>query len=973
MLSQSTQLRAAFHATLTGVLLIGGGLASPSALAAQAPTDTLPAPPAPLTAVERAGSVDPVLSLPLDTRLPLDPEVRAGQLENGLRYFIRRNTKPEHRLELRLAVDAGSILEREDERGLAHFVEHMAFNGTRRFAKQAIVHYLESVGMRFGADLNAYTGFDETVYMLTLPSDRPDAVARGIEILGDWAQAISFDSVEVELERPVVIEEWRQGQGVEARLRDAQLPVVFQGSRYAERLPIGDTAVVRNATAAQLRGFYESWYRPELMTVVAVGDVDPAATEADIRRRFGALKNPSSPEPRIQTPLPGHARTLISIVRDEEATSTSVGVLYKRDAARMVTLRDYRSELVAALYDHMFNSRLYELAQSRDAPFLGAGSSKARIVRGGDAYTLGAAVVDSGVIQGLRAILLEAARADRHGFTASELERARSDVMRAMERAFDEREKTVSSAYAGEYVDAGLEGTPYLSTEDAWTLHQRFLPTITLAEVNSLARALISDSNRVVLVTAPAREDIQPPGEEELLAVFDEVDAASVDAYVDEGADSPLVATLPEAGPVTETRVDTASGVVEWRLDNGARVLLKPTSFKDDEILLAASSPGGNSLAPDSTFLSASMSATIATIGGAGTLDQVQLEKALAGKAVRVSPSIGQTEEAISGAASPRDLETLLQLVHLYFTAPRRDSVAFAAFQTRVRAYLDNRDRSPEAALADTLQVVLTSHNPRALPLTMERFDTVELDRALEFYRDRFSNAGDFTFVLVGNVDTAAVRPMVERWLGSLPATGRLESWRDVGIHAPDGVVKREVRRGLEPKAQTRLVFHGPATATDLAERYAMAAMSELLEMRLRDRLREELGGTYGVSVSGSLSRVPRAEFAVSIAFGSAPLRVEELTSAVFAEVGRLSDEDASPEEMDRVKEILRRALETGAEQNGYWLSQILAYDRDGLPLSGISQEVSFVDALTTARVREAAGRYLDREQYVLVSLLPER
>lgn len=974
MSQQSSPLRtaalAAASLALAGMLLAPGAPCPSGMLGAQAAQGA--AAPA-LDSTERAGAVEWLATAPPDAPLPEDPAVRAGRLENGLRYFVRRNSRPEHRLELRLAVDAGSILERDDERGLAHFVEHMAFNGTRRFAKQAIVSYLESVGMRFGADLNAYTGFDETVYMLTLPSDRPDAVARGIEILGDWAQAITFDSLEVERERPVVIEEWRQDQGADARLRDAQLPAIFQGSLYAERLPIGDTSVVRHATVEQLRRFYETWYRPELMTIVAVGDVDASAMEREIRRRFGVLRNPPSPEPRPRTAVPGHARTIVSVVRDEEATATSVSVLYKRDPAPTATVGDYRRQLVEALYDQMLNARLYEVAQSPDAPFLGAGSSKGRFVRAGDAYTLGAAVSDTGVLPGLRALLVEAARVDRHGFVASELERARSDVLRAMERAYDEREKTVSSAYAGEYVSAALEGDPYLSTADAWLLHQRFVPAITLAEVNALARDFISDSNRVVLVSAPARGDVRLPDERALLDVFDEVDAARVAPYVDDVAETPLVAEPPVPGQVVATRVDSAAGVTEWRLQNGVRILLKPTTFRDDQILLAAASPGGNSLAPDSTFLSASMSATVAALGGAGTLDQIQLEKALAGKAVTVSPSIGQIEEGISGSASPRDFETLLQLVHLYFTAPRRDTAAFAAFQARVRAYLENRDRNPEAALADTLQVILTSHNPRALPLTAARFGTVELDRALAFYRDRFADASDFTFVLVGNLDTAAIRPLMERWVGSLPAAGRQESWRDAGIRAPEGVVTREVHRGVEPRAETRLVFHGPATRSDLAERYTLSAMAQLLDMRLRDKLREELGGTYGASVSGSLAREPRPEYAVSISFGSDPRRVDELTAVVFEEVARLGDALPLDGEVDKVKEMMRRSLETGLEQNGYWLGQLLSYDRQGLPLADIAHEQRFVEALTPAMIRDAARRYLDREQYVLVSLLPER
>lgn len=928
-----------------------------------------------LDTIERAGSSEDALlfSTPLDAALPLDGDVRAGRLENGLRYYVRRNTRPEHRLELRLAVDVGSVLEDEHQRGLAHFVEHMAFNGTKRFARQAIVSYLESVGMRFGADLNAYTGFDETVYTLTLPSDRPEALARGIEILGDWAHAITFDSLEVERERPVVIEEWRQGQGAGARLRDAQLPVLFQGSRYARRLPIGDTSVVRHATVAELRAFYTTWYRPELMTVVAVGDVDPARMEAEIRRRFSVLHDSGTVLPRPLTTVPGHAETLVSIVRDTEATSTSVSLIYKRDPAPLQTVGDYRRQLVEALYEQMLNARLYEVAQRPGAPFLGAGSSKGRFVRAKDAYSLSAAVADTGVLDGLRALLVEAARVERYGFLPSELDRARSDLLRGMELVYAERAKTVSAAYASEYVNAALDDEPYLSTSDAWTLHQRFVPTIAIDEVNALARDFITDSNRVVLVSAPSNDAVRIPDEAALLAVFDQVRSAGITPYVDDIADVPLVATVPKPGRVLASSTDSVSAVTEWRLSNGVRVLVKPTRFKDDQVLLAASSPGGNSLAPDSTFLSASMGATAALLGGVGAFNQVQLEKALSGKAVSVTPSIGQVEEGISGSASPQDLETLFQLVHLFFTEPRRDTAAFQSFQARARSYLENRDRDPSSVLTDTLQVTLTNHDPRAQPMTPERFAQLDLDTALDFYRDRFANAGDFTFAIVGNVDTTTLRPLVERWLASLPSTGRVESWRDVGVRAPAGIVRRELHRGVENKADTRLVFHGDADRTDLAERYAMGAMAQVLDMRLRDKLREELGGTYGASVSSSLAREPRAEFLVSIAFGSDPSRVQELTDAVFAEIDSLKKTEPTTEELGKVQEIMRRNLETGLEQNGYWLGQILSYDRQGLPLADIASERSYVDALTPSAVRAAARRYLDDRQYVLVSLLPEK
>jgi zinc protease len=905
------------------------------------------------------------------TPLPSDSAVRAGTLPNGLRYYVRRNAKPEHRAELRLVVDAGSVLEDSTQRGLAHLLEHMAFNGTRHFEKQALVHYLERVGMRFGPDVNAYTGFDETVYMLTLPTDSADVLATGVQILGDWAHEITLDSAEVVRERPVVMEEWRLGQGAESRIRDRQLPVIFRGSRYAVRLPIGDTTVIRHATAEQVRRFYETWYRPELMAVVAVGDFDAAAVERLIRERFSALRNPADAPPRPTTPVPGNAEPLVSIVTDPEATSTVVSVLYKRDPAPSGTVADVRREIVAALYDRMLNLRLYELTQRPDAPFLGAGSSEGRFVRAKDAYSLGAAVADSGVLRGLEALLVEAARVDRHGFTASELERARADLLRGMERSYAEREKTVSAAFANQYVTAFLQAEPYLSTADAWTLYQRFVPGVTLADVNALASEYISDSNRVVLLTAPARADVQLPTERELLATFDRVRTMDVAAYEDDVADAPLVAEPPRGGRVTDTRRVADVGITEWTLSNGVRVLVKPTHFKDDQVLLAARSPGGTSLAPDSTYVSASLASSIAELGGVGAFDAVQLEKALAGKAVSAGPTIGELTEGMSGSASPKDVEQLFQLVYLYFTAPREDSAAFAAFQARARSALENRGRDPQSAFADTLGVTLTQHHPRARPATPAMLGEIDLGTALRFYHDRYADASDFTFAIVGNVDTASLRPLVERWLGGLPSTGRTERWRDVGIRAPDGVVKRVVRRGVEPKAETRLVFHGPAQYSR-QQQYAIAALTQVLETRLRETLREAMGGTYDASVGGSLSREPREEYAISVSFGSAPERLDELTAAVLREIDSLKTTGPRAEELASAQEQLRRSMETGLEQNGFWLSQMLTFDEQGVPLTEIPQARRLVDALTPAVLQEAARRYFDTTRYVQVSLLPE-
>lgn len=957
--SGALRLTAALPALLAS---LAASVAGPGALGAQRATPARPTAPAAAPA-----------TLPDTAVLPSDAAVRAGTLPNGMRYYVRRNVKPEKRAELRLVVNVGSVLEDESQRGLAHFVEHMAFNGTQRFARQEIVSFLESVGMRFGADLNAYTGFDETVYQLTLPTDSAGVLDRGLDILGEWAGAIAFDSLEVERERPVVMEEWRLGQGAGARLRDRQLPVLFHGSRYAARLPIGDTAVLRTAPPSALRAFHAQWYRPELMAVVAVGDFDAARVEEAIRERFAALRPRAAAPPlsRADVTMPSHAETLVSIATDAEATATSVSLLYKHPPASARTVTDFRRSLAESLHDRMLNARFHEISQRPDAPFLGAGASKGRFVRALDAYSLGAAVADSGVRRGLEALLVEAARVEQHGFTASELDRARSDLLRGMERAYAERDKTVSGAFAEEYVSAFLQAEPYPSMADAWALYQRLVPSITLAEVNAVGRGFIRDSGRVLLVSAPENAQVRLPTEAELLAAFGQVGGRAVAAYEDQVSDAPLVAVAPAPGRVVGTRTHAEVGITEWTLANGVRVLVKPTAFKDDQVLLSGRSPGGHSLAGDAEYLSASLAASVVAMGGVGAFDQVQLEKQLAGKAVSVSPFIGGLEEGIGGSASPRDLETLLQLVHLYFTAPREDSTAFAAFQARARSSLENRGRSPEAAFADTLQVTLTQHHPRARPATPALLEEIDLGSAVRFYRDRFADASDFTFALVGTVDTAAVRPLVERWLGSLPALRRTEQGRDVGIHAPEGVVRREVFRGVEPKGATRLVFHGPADY-GMTQRFELAALAQALDMRLRDVLREELGGTYGASVSSSLSREPRPEYAVSIDFGAAPERVAELTAVVLRELDSLKTTGPAAADVAKVQEMMRRSLETGLEQNGTWLSQILSYDRLGLPLAGIPAERRYVDALTPERLRDAARRYFDITRYVQVSLYPE-
>ena len=907
-----------------------------------------------------------------ESPMPIEAVIRHGRLDNGLTFYVRQNTRPENRAVLRLIVNAGSVLEDEDQLGLAHFLEHMAFNGTESFEKQEIIDYLERIGMQFGADINAYTGFDETVYMLEVPTDSADMLDTGLRILEEWAHAITLDSLEVEKERGVVLEEWRLGQGAGARIRDQQFPVLFQGSLYAKRLPIGDPEILETFELESLERFYRDWYRPDLMAVIAVGDFDPDQMVQKIRDGFSRISGPQSPSPRPEVEVPSHDETLISSVSDPELTVANVSVVWKLPLASQGTHADYRRGLVERTYNSMLNFRFFEITQgSEKPPFLFAGSGKGSFVRGSDAYQLRTAMSEGEVESGFERLLLEAERVDRFGFTQDELDRQKADMLRGYERAWQERDNTESAAYAAEYGRAFLEDESIPGIDYEYALARRYLPGIQLEEVNGLGRAWISDTNRVVLAAVPEKPGVPVLSDEELLAVFASVSAATIEPWAESDSDLPLLAELPTPGTIVAESRHEAVDVTEWQLSNGVRILLKPTEFKADQVLFSAYSPGGTSLAADDRYMSASWASSIVGASGAGEFSAVDIQKKLAGKAVSVSPFIGELSEGFSGSASPRDLETMLQLVTLYAVSPRRDETAYRSLMTRVSTVIENRGTSPEAVWSDSLSVTLAQGHARRLPPSQEQLEQVDLDEAFAFYRDRFADFSDFTFYLVGAFDVAEVRPLVELYLGSLPSTYRDESWVDVGVRPPSGIEIRTVHKGQEPKAQTAIVFTGPFEY-DRPNRLLLGATTDVLDIMLREVLREEMGGTYGASVSATPTRIPVERYGVRISYGVEPERLDELTAATFAVIDSLSTYGASADNLAKVQETRRRSRETDLEENGFWLAAISAYDRDGQPLEDILELDPLLAGLTPEGIGAAARRWLDPERYVQVSLLPE-
>ncbi|MDE2796137.1 MAG: insulinase family protein [Gemmatimonadota bacterium] len=909
----------------------------------------------------------------MDDPIPPDPAVVTGTLDNGLTFFIHENAEPENRAELRLVVNAGSILEDEDQLGLAHFVEHMAFNGTENFEKQELVDYLESIGMRFGPDINAYTSFDETVYMLQVPMDDPEVLSTAFQILVDWAGGVRFDPEEVDKERGVVIEEWRGRRGGQARIQDQQIPFMLHDSRYAERLPIGDPEILRTAPAERLRDFYEDWYRPDLMAVVAVGDFDPAEIEATIRERFGVLENPADPRPRTEAEVPVDHGPLISISADPEMPVNQVQVMYKRPTNPQGTVGDFRGARVRSLYTGMLNRRMNELTLQADPPFLFGGASlSGGISRNMNSAQLSASVPDNGAQRGIEAVLTEAQRVARHGFTAGELDRQKTALRRTYESRLAEAANRSSGSLASRYINVFLRGNPYPSVEAEMVLLDAVLPGITLEEVNAVGQEWMQEQGRVILVAGPEKEGNVAPTEEEMTAIFAAVAGKEIAPYEDADVEAPLVAEVPSGSPVVSEESVDEVGVTIWELENGVRVVLKPTDFKDDEVLFSATSPGGTSLATDENFVDAEVATQAVGLGGIGEFDQIELQKKLTGKRARVSPTIGQLTEGITGQASPQDLETAFQLIYLNFTAPRKDEDAFAAFKVQMSAV--NLGAMPQFVLLDTVSNTMSQGHPRAggtIEEQMKALQESDLDVALDFYRDRFADASDFTFFFVGAFDLEGIRPLVETWLGGLPNLGREETWVDLGIDPPAGVIEKVVHKGVEPQSQTQILFTGDGEYS-LEEATTIRAMANILRIQLREVLREDLGGTYGVGVSGSLSYRPDEEYNISIQFGSDPERADELAAVVFEEIEKLKADGPDAETVAKVRETDRRSKETNLEQNGYWHSQLRTFEQAGRDFRNIPS-YDLIESWTAEQVQQAAIRYLRLDQYAKFVLLPEK
>ena len=958
----------------------------PTATATPAPTPT-PAPtatptPAPTATPEPTPTPtpEPTATPEPDTSLDFDPLVVRGTLSNGLSYYIKHNEEPRDRAQIALVVKAGSVHEDENQRGLAHFAEHMAFNGTERFAKQEVVEYLESIGSRFGPHVNARTGFDDTRYWLEIPTDDPEITETAFQILSDWAYGISFDPEEVDLESGVVLEEWRLSQGFGSRLQDNLLQLLFGSSLYANRSPIGLPEVVENATAEQLREYYERWYRPDLMAVVAVGDFDVDEMEAKVKQHFApppegeanqesAAVGPSTDRPSIE--VPGHETLWIEVFTDAESPGTQFILIQKLAPDMGQDQTAFRRFVVERLAYMMLNARLFERGQVEDPPYLFAQALRSPYVESLDIMQFAAWVPPDGIERGLAVMLEELQRVRQHGFTDGELAREKSNLLRSVESLYKQRDQVPSQDFVDEYVDHFLTGTPAPGIEAEWELYQELLPQITLAEFAAVAESWTKSEDTALLVVRPA--ETEAISDIELTAAtLGQIEAASaleVDPYADVLEDVPLLEMIPTPGSITSEEQIESIDAQRWTLSNGITVIAKQTDFRDDEVEFRAFSPGGRSLVADEDHVSASYAAQLVAESGAGPHDSVALDKLLAGKRVSVSPYIQELFEGFTGSASPEDMETLFQLITLYATEPQIAPVSFARYEEQLRSVAEFRASEPDSVLIDAATTVLRQNHFRARPLTVELLDELSLERAEAVYADRFADLGDATFVFVGAFDWDELRSLSATYLASLPTTGRAEAWTDHGIDPPVGVEDHEVRSGIEPRSNTVLLFAGDMDWSR-GEALALNVAGEMLGIRLREVVREQLGGTYSIFVNAGASTLPDTEYLIQVIFGSDPTRVEELFESVMDEVDWLR-EGGEQRYLDTVKEQLRTSRQEQLRDNGFWLGQIRAAVQRGEAFMEIDGFDELLDALTLEDVAAVAERYLTPESYVRVVLFP--
>lgn len=917
----------------------------------------------------------------LNAPLPVNPALKVGKLANGLTYYIQQNHKPEKRAELRLVVKAGSILEDDDQQGLAHFTEHMAFNGSSHFKKHELISYLQSIGVKFGADLNAYTSFDETVYMLPIPIEAEPVKGKkpnletGLLVLEDWAQGLTMNDADIDAERKIVLEEARLGKGASDRMDKQLYPEVFNGSRYASRLPIGKEDIISNFKYDVIKRFYADWYRPDLMAVYVIGDIDPAQVEKMIKAHFGHLKNPAHERVREYASVPARSASTGLVITDKEATNNLLMIRYPTHPSKEdVTLADYRESLIKILSTDILNQRLQELTQQATPPFLGGSSGPGTLVRGYESYTAFAYIGRAGVEPAIVALTQENERARQFGFSEAELERSKKTLQRNYESQYKEREKSESASIVSEYIRHFLTGESIPGIVNEYNYVQLLLPGITLDEVNHYAQNSIPDGAAKLVAYLGSDKDAELiPEKTQLLSWAEAAEKNTVLANDDKAIAASLMTESPKPGSIVSETENKVLDLTELTLSNGIKVILKATDFKSDQVLLTATRFGGQSLFDDADKFNARYAVPVEYSMGLANFTPTELQKILAGKTATVQSTLGNYTESVAGGASSEDIETMFQAVYLRFTPPRQDPNLFTAYISRMQDLSKNSMAKPESIFSNTVAATIYNNHPRlSLTPKPEDFAHVDMNRSAAIYNERLGSAKGLTFIVVGSFQIEKIKPMIATYLASLPTGDIPLAYRDLNIRPVTGVVKKDVYSGSEPKSQVSLMFTGPAQYSK-EENMRFHAMIEVMNIRIIDILREKLTLIYGGSMSGTIERIPYQNYRLSASFPCGPENVDKVVAAAFGEIEKLKQQGPTLEELNKVKLNWVTNQKIAIRTNEQWLSYLqeaTLYNTDPADILTLEKRTN---ALTVEDIKQAANRYLTTDNYVQVVLYPEQ
>lgn len=907
--------------------------------------------------------------------IPFDPAVKTGKLKNGLTYYIRKNAKPENKVDLRLVINAGSILEDDDQQGLAHFMEHMCFNGTKRFPKNQLVDYLQSIGVKFGQHLNAYTSFDETAYFLPIPSDDPAKLEKGFQIIEDWAFNTVLTPEEIDKERGVVLEEYRIGLGAQNRMMKRFMPKMMYQSQYANRLPIGQKEILENFKYDKIKKFYKDWYRPNLMAVIVVGDIDVAQMEQKIKDHFGSYENPKNERPRKVFDVPNHKETFVAIESDKEASAAQVQLIYKdyTNPKPTVTINDMKDEMVEGLFSTMLNNRLQELVDSPTPPFTYGysyhGGTWARTKEGYQSFAM---TQEGKQLDGLRTLVEENNRVKKFGFTQGELERAKTEWMAMFEQAYNERDKTDSEDFVSQYQGHFLEKEPTPGMEWSYKAMTKLLPEVKLDEVNAMVKTYIKDDNRVVVFTGPEKDTTKKPTEQEVIAVLN----GSADALkpYDEGTvAASLLRKDVKPGTITKKESNAKIGTTTLTLSNGVKVTYKKTDFKNDEVLMEAVSFGGTNLYSNEDYKKTQWADGALTEAGFSGLKQNDVTKYMAGKIANVNPYIYGTTEGLRGSATPKDMEYMFQMTHAYFTDLNLDKEAYEGYKTKMVSFYENMAANPNSYFSQEVSTFLNQGNPRFNGVVPTAKSWAESDYELSYkkYKERFDNAADFEFFFVGNIDDKAIEEYSAKYLASLPSSSKREKITDLGFRYPKGDLKKIVNKGTEPKSNVRIMYYGDTTYSP-KEALAMEALGEILTIKLTEELRENESGVYGINAGGSIWKTPYGSYRFNISFPCGPENAEKLTASALRELQKIIDNGPQEKDLAKYKEGELLDYKKNIKENRTWLSNFRNAYTESRSAEDILVVESKVNALTAKEVQDVAKKYLKKDKVVAI-LMPEK